>query len=219
MINDLGKIFERDAASAISVHDKFLAIGTHWGKVYILDHLGNITNSVNPAHTTAVNQISIDLPGDYLASCSNDGKIIIFGLCSSEHAQIISMDRPIRSVAIDPLYGRAGSGQQFVTGDRVLVLHEKGFLFAKNKQQAIFAGKEKDGFIHHITWNGSFICFANDTGIRVYDKDQKSMVTHVLRKHDLSLRAELYPAHICWTGESTFAIGWANTVTVCNIKV
>lgn len=219
MINDLMKIFEKDAASVIVVHDKLLALGTQWGKVFILDHLGNITNSVIPSHTAAVNQISIDSAGEYVASCSNDGKVIIFGLCSSEFSQVTSMERPIRSIALDPNYGKSGSAQQFVTGDRVLVLHERRFLFSKNKQTVIFASKEREEFIHNINWRGPFICFANEGGIRIYDREQQIMITHVLPKHSPDLRSELYPAHIHWISDTSFVVGWANTLTVGNIKV
>lgn len=44
------------------------------------------------------------------------------------------------------------------------------------------------------------------------------MITHVERRHDLTLRCELYPARISWYDDRNFVIGWANTVTVCSIK-
>ncbi|CAB4043512.1 vacuolar sorting-associated 41 homolog, partial [Paramuricea clavata] len=73
--NAVSKLFTNDAASCMAVHSKFLALGTHFGIVHILDHQGNhIINKEFPSHTTTVNQISIDNNGDYIASCSDDGR-------------------------------------------------------------------------------------------------------------------------------------------------
>lgn len=216
--NDLTKIFATNAASCIAVHPKFLAIGTQRGQVYVLDHAGDQVAGKNiPPHSVDVNQISIDAPGDYLASCANDGKIVIFGLCSSEYSQIVSMDRPVRSVALDPEFSRSGSGQCFATGDRCLVLHERTFL-KNDKQQVVYFGKERDGWIHNISCRGPYIAFANDTGVRIYDKGLKTVITHVVRKHDITLRCELYPARITWFDGQNFVIAWADTVTICAVK-
>ena len=47
----------------------------------MLDHQGNsVKNKVLRAHSVAVNQISIDAKGDYIASCSDDGKVFILHL-------------------------------------------------------------------------------------------------------------------------------------------
>ena len=57
---------------------QFLALGTHHGAVHIFDHEGNhITNKQFDSHTSTVNQICIDEDGEYIASCSNDGKVSI----------------------------------------------------------------------------------------------------------------------------------------------
>ncbi|WAQ93716.1 VPS41-like protein [Mya arenaria] len=73
--NDLKKILEKDCASCMAVHAK---------------------------HTCTVNQISVDDNGDYIASCSDDGKVRITGLYESDHDQIVNFDRPVKSVALDP---------------------------------------------------------------------------------------------------------------------
>uniref|UniRef100_A0A914VKR4 Vacuolar protein sorting-associated protein 41 homolog n=1 Tax=Plectus sambesii TaxID=2011161 RepID=A0A914VKR4_9BILA len=218
ILNDTIKVFEHDAASCLAVHEKFLAVGTQCGRVYIMDHLGNVLpmKSLNQ-HTAAVNQISIDGSGDYLISCSNDGKVIIFGLASAEYNQVLSMNRPIRSVAIANDFSKSNSGQQFATGDRTLTLHERTF-FNSDKQTVLFTGKDKDGFITTISWRGPLVAFTNDTGTRVYDRTLRVLITHVVRKHDLSLRIELFPPRHCWLNDNSFVIAWANTVTVCGVR-
>ena len=48
------------------------------------------------------------------------------GLYSDDHTHNFSMELPVASVAIDPIYARKDSGRRFMTGvqDR-LTLHEK----------------------------------------------------------------------------------------------
>ncbi|XP_046741988.1 vacuolar protein sorting-associated protein 41 homolog isoform X3 [Diprion similis] len=116
MRNDLDSILQNDAASCIAVHPKFLCLGTHWGMIHILDHKGNIIRSKTlQAHTVAVNQISIDQNGDFIGSCSDDGKVVIYGLYSTENNHNMSMERLVKSIALDPYYYKTGSGRRFLT--------------------------------------------------------------------------------------------------------
>lgn len=56
----------------------------------------------------------MDLKEEYVASCSDDGKVTIFGLCETTHDQIIEFNRPIKSVELEPNFSNTLS---FVTGD------------------------------------------------------------------------------------------------------
>jgi WD40 repeat protein len=59
----------------VAVSDKFLALGTHLGYVYILDFEGHTNQQhIFRPHTGSVNDLSIDEYGEYIASCSNDGR-------------------------------------------------------------------------------------------------------------------------------------------------
>ena len=48
-------------------------MGTHWGVVHIMDFEGN-ENQKFQAHEAAVQDLSVDLDGEYIASASDDGK-------------------------------------------------------------------------------------------------------------------------------------------------
>lgn len=48
-------------------------MGTHWGVVHIMDFEGN-ENQKFQAHQATVNDLSVDLDGEYIASASDDGK-------------------------------------------------------------------------------------------------------------------------------------------------
>ncbi|KAG8139503.1 hypothetical protein E2320_002268, partial [Naja naja] len=49
--NGVGEIIQKDIASCMTIHEKFLALGTHYGKVYLLDVQGNITQKFDIVST------------------------------------------------------------------------------------------------------------------------------------------------------------------------
>ena len=44
-------------------------------------------------------------------------QVVINGLYSTDNNQVINFDRPIKAVAMDPMFYKSGSGKHFVTGD------------------------------------------------------------------------------------------------------
>ncbi|XP_071478787.1 vacuolar protein sorting-associated protein 41 homolog [Diadema antillarum] len=213
--NTLESILNSDAASYLAVHTKFLAVGTHWGVLHVLDHQGNtISGKEFTKHTTTVNQVSLDMNGDYLASCSDDGRVAITGLYEGEHNQVQSFDRPVKAVALDPKFSRPGSGKQFITGSDRLVLHEKGFL-GRSKSTILHHG---EGPIRSIKWRASLVAWANDLGVKVYDMHSKRRITFIKRSHPETMRPELYRCNLCWKDDNTLLIGWANTIKICCVR-
>lgn len=123
MENDVQNILLKDAVSCICVHTKFICLGTQWGVIHLLDHEGNTVpisqdgkDKELQAHAIAVNKISVDVNGDFIASCSDDGKVVVYGLYSNDNTHNLNLGRVVKSVAIDPYYFRSGSGRRFLTG-------------------------------------------------------------------------------------------------------
>ena len=212
---DVSEILHSDAASCLAAHEKFLALGTHWGVVHILDHQGNrIREREFPAHSTTINALSIDEHGDYVASCSDDGQVVINGLYSTDHNTKSGHDFPVRSVALDPLFGRRRDRRYVIGGSDQLVLHERGLFGLRGKTTLLHAG---EGPVRTIKWQGSFIAWANDVGVKVYDCASQTRISYVPRE-EKDLRPEMYPCNLCWRDAQTLLIGWGNAVKVCRVK-
>ncbi|XP_075683045.1 vacuolar protein sorting-associated protein 41 homolog isoform X2 [Rhinoderma darwinii] len=113
--NGVTEILQEDAASCMTVHEKFLAMGTHNGKVYLLDIQGNTTQRFDIS-TVKINQISLDESGEHVGVCAEDGKVQVFGLYSREGLHEI-FDCPIKIVAVHPQFGKSAC-KQFVTGGK-----------------------------------------------------------------------------------------------------
>lgn len=90
----------------------------------MLDHQGNrVITALNMGlpnynpHTLSVNKISVDSKGEHIATCSDDGMIIIDGLCTDENNQKLKLDKAIKAVELDPMHYRSGSGRRFLIGE------------------------------------------------------------------------------------------------------
>lgn len=215
LTNDLQSILTKDAASCIAVHPKFVCVGSHWGMIHLLDHQGNnVCNKELRAHTVAVNQISIDLNGDFIASCSDDGKVFIYGLYSTENNHNMVIGRLVKSVAIDPNYYKSGSGRRFITGDERLVLHEKTFL-SRLKSTVLY---EAEGGVQNIKWNAQFVAWASDIGVRVYDINARCSLGLIKWNRNPDALPEYYRCNLCWKNSTTLLVGWVDKVKVCVIR-
>jgi len=95
-----------------------------------------------------VNDISVDRYGDFIASCSDDGKVCLRSLYSNEY-QEMSFDRPVKAVAIDPEYSKSKK-RQFVIGGLAgeLVLNEKGW-FGNNTKKVVSLKAPLPGCLAH----------------------------------------------------------------------
>ncbi|XP_074600039.1 vacuolar protein sorting-associated protein 41 homolog isoform X4 [Brevipalpus obovatus] len=151
--------------------------------------------------------MSIESRGEYIASCSSS-KVIIFGLYSNDCNNVFDFDRSVHCVAIDPLFCKPGGGRRLVTGDERVVLHEKTFL-ARYKSTLLHEGY---GQIRAIKWRGNLIAFSSDTGIRIFDMDERNVICFMAR--DSGPSADVYKSCLCWKSDTEFIIGCGRSIKI-----
>ena len=78
-------------------------MGTYKGHVYIMDFNG-VERARFTAHKAKVNFISADAAGQYVASCSDDGRVVIHTIGGKEWSSH-NYYRPVKSVCLDPTFG------------------------------------------------------------------------------------------------------------------
>ncbi|KAF3836339.1 hypothetical protein F7725_028897 [Dissostichus mawsoni] len=208
--NGVTEILQKDAASCMTVHDKFLALGTHFGKVFLLDIQGNVTQKFEIS-SVKINQISLDESGEHVGICSEDGKVQVFGLYTREGFHE-NFDCPIKVVALHPQFSRSNY-KQFVTGGNKLLLYERNWL-NRWKMSVLHEG---EGSITNIQWRANLIAWANNVGVKIYDIGTKQRITNVLRDN-VSLRPDMYPCSLCWKNNSTLIVGWGTSIKICVVK-
>uniref|UniRef100_A0A3P9KGQ5 Vacuolar protein sorting-associated protein 41 homolog n=1 Tax=Oryzias latipes TaxID=8090 RepID=A0A3P9KGQ5_ORYLA len=186
--NGVTDILKNDAASCMTVHDKFLALGTHFGKVYLLDIQGNVTQKF-VISSVKINQISLDESGDHVGICSEDGKVQVFGLYTREGFHE-NFDCPVKICA---------KKLNWLNRWKTVVLHEG------------------EGTITNIQWRANLIAWANNVGVKIYDISTKQRITNVLRDN-VSLRPDMYPCSLCWKDDTTLIVGWGTSIKICAVK-
>ncbi|KAF9570876.1 Vacuolar protein sorting-associated protein 41 [Mortierella alpina] len=210
----IGDMLKKDSASCTTVSDRFLAMGTHWGVVHIMDFDGN-ENQKFQAHSATVNDLSVDLDGEFIASASDDGKVVINALFEdgTNEKHIFNYKRPIKAVALEPHYARSNA-RQFVSGGMAgqLILNEKGWF--GNRDTVLHSG---EGPIYAIKWCGNLIAWSNDLGVKIYDTTTEQRITFIDRPGS-SPRADLFKCRLCWRSETELLIGWAALVKIAVVK-
>ncbi|KAI8819466.1 uncharacterized protein EV422DRAFT_497948 [Fimicolochytrium jonesii] len=207
----LSETLKKDAVSSMSVSDRFLALGTHWGVVHILDLIGTEVKQYR-SHSATINSLSIDTNGEYVASASDDGKVVINSLYTSEN-QIINYKRPVKAIALEPDYSKK-STRQFVSGGMAEVLSMSGKGWFGTRDATISSG---EGPIYSVLWRENFIAWANEAGVKIYDVAAQQKFAYVDRPPN-SPRADLFRCHLVWKSDTQLLIGWADSVKLCVIK-
>jgi tetratricopeptide (TPR) repeat protein len=192
---------------------QFLVLGTDWGNVHVLDSISGNKCKTFQSHEGRVNDISIDKFGDTVASCSDDGKVLIRSLYNDTE-QVLSFDRPIKAVAIDPEFSKSKK-RQFVIGGMAgeLILSEKGW-FGNLSRKVLHAG---EGPIQTIKWRSMFIAWANDLGVKLFDTSTQQRISYIDRPKG-SPRPDLYRCRLTWKDDNTLLIGWGDSIKVAVIK-
>lgn len=196
-------------------------MGTHWGAVYLLDHQGNTvtldSNQDLQRHVVSVNAISIDQKGEYIATCSDHGTVEIKGLYSDENNPKLNQGQNVKSIALDPLYYKPGSGRKFIVGDKNLTLYEKTFL--KGLKATVLSTAE--GYVTNITWADQWIAWSSHIGVRVYDLNEKSSLGLIKWEEPKSAPLTSFRCNLRWlhtSSPATLLIGWCDTIRICSIR-
>lgn len=145
-----------------------------------------------------------------MASCSDDGKVSVFGLFESEHDQVIEFNRPIKSIVLAPNFFQT---QSFVTGDTKLVLVERGFM-GRRKTTILHQG---EGIIRNIKWCNDLIAWSNEKGVKIFSLTENKIISFIAKDHEPDLRDEMYRCSLLWQDQDSLIIGWADRFKVCKI--
>ena len=156
--------------------------------------------------------MSVDHAGEFYASCSDDGRVVVTGLYSDDNTLNFSMDRPVASIAIDPIYARKDSGKRLMTGvEDKLTMHEK-VIFGRYKQEVLCQG---EGPITSIRWRGRFAAWITDKGVRVYDVVEGKTISLVQRPA-ASTRSKEVPWRIAWSDQFHLMASFGDQVKLTN---
>ena len=175
-----------DSVTCAHLHPSALFLGTQSGNLYILDHMANLLLHI-PAHTALINNISTDITGMRVATCSDDGKVMILSTQSTWSTPNLTASdvtstttpygRPMLDVAIDPKHASKRE-RVFVSGsvDGRVRINTSGW-FTSNESEL----HKGEGPVQCVKWEGSLIAWANDSGVKLYDYDRRKGISYIER--------------------------------------
>ncbi|XP_024534538.1 vacuolar protein sorting-associated protein 41 homolog [Selaginella moellendorffii] len=203
-------LLSSDTASCISVAERMIALGTHGGRVHLLDYQGNQVKEF-AAHTATVNELSFDSAGEFVGSCSDDGSVVVSSLYTDSHEKF-HYHRPMKAVALDPDYCKTN---RFAGGGLAghLILNSKGWFGPKD--QVLHSG---EGPIHAVKWRTSLIAWANDEGVKLFDTASQQRLTFI-EKPKNSPDAEYLRPHLVWQDDVHLLVGWGNCIKIAALRV
>ncbi|RZC77090.1 hypothetical protein C5167_001267 [Papaver somniferum] len=204
-------LLSNDAASCIAVAERMIALGTHDGTIHILDFLGNQVKEFR-SHTATVNDLSFDVDGEYVGSCSDDGFVVINSLFTDEKMRF-EYYRPMKAISLDPEYSRSSS-RRFVAGGLAGQLFMNAKKWLGSRDQVLHSG---EGPIHAVKWRTSLIAWANNAGVKVYDTANDQRITFIERPTGTP-RPELLLPHLVWQDDTLLVIGWGTSVKIAAIR-
>ncbi|KAJ8916506.1 hypothetical protein NQ315_000148 [Exocentrus adspersus] len=212
--NDLQSILLKSSATCIAVHPKFICLGSHWGVIHVLDHQGNsIQGKELKAHTVSVNQISIDSNGEFIATCSDDGRVFIHSLFTKDNLHL-NLGRLVKTIALDPSYYKLGSNKRFITGDDKLTLYERTFLGSLRPTVLC----ESEGLVRSLCWGENFLAWSSNIGVRVYDMNARCSLGLIKWEEHPGVSIDKFRCNLRWADTRTLLIAWVDTVRVCVIR-
>jgi hypothetical protein len=138
--------------------------------------------------------------------------VVIHSLTSTE-SYAFDYKRPMNAIALEPGFAKK-STRAFVCGGMTgnLVLQEKGWL--GYREQVLHSG---EGPIWAVEWRGDLIAWANDAGVKIYDRASAQRIGYIDRGASAP-RAELFKCSLQWKDDRTLVIGWADHIKIVRVR-
>eukprot|EP00457_Paulinella_chromatophora_P001670 gb/GEZN01001672.1/.p1 GENE.gb/GEZN01001672.1/~~gb/GEZN01001672.1/.p1 ORF type:complete len:883 (-),score=119.02 gb/GEZN01001672.1/:239-2863(-) len=212
LVADVTEILKTDCACCLVAHEKFLVLGTQAGIVYVLDLNANKVMEIK-VHSDRINDMALDALGDYVATCSDDGTVVITNVFSREK-RVQDYRKSVKAIAIPNSY-KQKSNEIFCCGGmgKMLIMNQKSFWGFSYKDTVIHAG---EGRIFAIAWRGNLIAWANEKGTKLWDHVTEERISYVARSK-AAPPPEQYRCNLRWADDYTLVIGWGNSVSIGKI--
>ncbi|AET40274.1 Vps41p Ecym_5534 [Eremothecium cymbalariae DBVPG len=192
--------FNRDSISACLFHDKLFAFATHSGILHLT------TPNFSPIRTFKCHRssiLSIQSDGEYFATASIDGTVVIGSI--TDQSDIIAFDfkRPVHAVVLDQSYK---STKIFISGGMAgeVIVSQRNWMGSRVDTRV-----DKDhGAIVGIYILDDILFWMNDNGITFYSISTKMKLLNVAFSKDSSVRPDLYWPRVHFPEVNTIIVCW-----------
>ena len=180
-----------DATCAAFAANGKLALGLRSGLVLVVDGASGETTHRTRAHPgRRVEDVSMDATGAFVASCADDGVVVVHALVSNGGGEgeegdasttailRIVCEHSIKTVAIDPLFA-SKRARRVVYGGVTGELALNGRAPGAGETRASSTLHAGEGVVRLTRWAGDLIAWANDLGVKLYDVQRRQRVAFI----------------------------------------
>lgn len=204
------RFFNRDPVSACFFAPNVFIFATHSGLIHLcktdFTHIRTFK-----AHMTSV--LSLHSDGEYFASGSMDGTVVIGSIENESDITKYDFKRPIYAVALDRQYKTTKSFFSGGTSGK-LTYSMRGWL-GQRQDTDLDIG---EGSITLIKTIGDLVFWTNDSGINVMQVTTKTKLLHVPLPKNFP-PPEMYWPRLHFIDEDTVLLAWVNHLWTFRIKV
>lgn len=195
--------FKKDPVLSSFFHESVFIFGTHSGFLHITNPDFTPIRT-KKAHRASI--LSLYSDGNYFASGSMDGTVVIGSIHDEKDIVMFDFKRPIHAVVLDKNYQRTRS---FVYGGMSgnVVYSSKNWL----DQRVEVVLDQDNGPIVAILSIDDLLVWMNDKGITVYHTATKQVISVIAKPTD-SFRSDLYWPRISFPETDRLLVAWGNYI-------
>ena len=197
-----------DRITASSMGLSIIALGTSDGHLHILGLGGDVIKSYRP-YDRCVNCISIDSSNTTIASCSDNGLVVVYNLGpdNEDKETIVHFNEPVKSICLDD-NSNGKRERSFIVGGASgqLVYHRT--LWFTQKDVVLFNGA--DSPVSKIVWRRNVVAWADATSVRLIDISNQSAICYLDCPSGVNLRYTL-PCSLFWESDTDLFIAWGDS--------
>ena len=203
--------FQRDSISSCLFSDTLFAFGTHSGLLH-LTRPDFTTIRTFKCHSSSI--LSIATEGDYFATGSIDGTVVIGSIEDAQDISGFDFKRPIHAVVLDKNYA---STKTFVSGGMAgdVVLTQRNWL--GNRTDTIL--EKNNGAIVGIYTVDDVIFWMNDNGITFYSSISRTKLLNIPFPQDEENRPDLYWPKVTFPETDRAIICWGKHIWQFKVSV
>ena len=224
----LGDALTNDRISTIAIAIDCVVIGTENGCVHVVS-----LESVPPrlyksykSHDRPVNAISLDGSGQIIASCSDNGTVVIGSTTVEDNSKevVVHFTEPIKSLCLEDsnniTSNNANSNRNrersFMVGTSSgKLIHHRAQWFA-HKNIVLFKGSNVS--VSNIAWKNNLVAWADTYHVRIMDISTQTAVCYINCPIDNIDVNNPLPCHLVWDSGKDLLIGWADCYRHVELK-
>lgn len=223
--NRLGDALVNDRISTIAVALDFVVIGTENGYIHVvaLECIPPRLCKSYKSHDRPVNAISIDGSGQIIASCSDNGTVVIGTTAVEDTSKevVVHFTEPIKSICLEDASNNNNNNNRnrersFMVGTSSgKLIHHRAQWFA-HKNIILFKGSNVS--ISNIAWKNNLVAWADTYHVRIMDIVTQTAVCYINCPVDNIDVNNPLPCHLVWDSWKDLIIGWADCYRHVEVK-